>query len=97
MTRERLRNRRAAEVVSFEHVGTRWTAGFGFFDSGKIAEIFLEGPRECALADLARKTALLVSLALQHNCPLDTIKHAFNGHDAGPIAEALPLAAEERQ
>lgn len=93
MTRNRLPDRRAADVIAFEHDGRRWTASFGRFDDGRLAEAFLDGPKESPLAEAARESALLASLALQHSCSLATIRHALNGRDAGPLATALDLVA----
>ena len=39
--RERLPDRRGAELVDFEHHGCKWTATFGRFADGRIAEVFL--------------------------------------------------------
>jgi ribonucleoside-diphosphate reductase alpha chain len=39
--RHRLPNRRAHELLSFEHSGIRYTAGVGRFEDGRPAEIFL--------------------------------------------------------
>jgi len=96
MTRQRLPNRRAAEAVSFVHDGRRWTATFGRFDDGRLAEVFLDGGKTSAIADAARESALLASLGLQYGAPIDTIRHAFDGRDAGPLAVALGLASEMR-
>src|ERR1700689_1641417 len=91
MTREALPARRAADVVSFIHEERRWTASFGSFDDGRLAEIFLDAPKESPLADAARESAILASLALQHGCEVETIKHALAARDAGPIGAALAL------
>lgn len=94
MTRERLPNRRTADVVSFMHEGRRWTATFGRFPDGRLAEVFLDAPKISAVADAARESALLASLALQHGAPQETIRHALDARDAGPLAAALGIASE---
>ena len=91
MSRLRLPNRRNAEVIDFEHGGKPWTATFGRFPDGRLAEIFLDAARESPVAEAARESALLASLALQHGCPLETLRHALDGRDAGPLAAALSL------
>jgi hypothetical protein len=40
-TRRWLPNRRCHELLSFEHGGIYYTAGFGRFENGDLAEIFL--------------------------------------------------------
>ena len=96
MTRERLPNRRMSEVVAFVHGGRHWTATFARFTDGRLAEVFLDAPKISAIADAARESALLASLALQHGAPVDTIRHALDGRDAGPLAAALGLVSEVR-
>src|SRR3954447_17785614 len=91
MTRETLHLRRGTDVVTFEHEGRRWTASFGRFADGRLAEIFVDAPRESPIADAARETAIVTSIALQFGAPIETIRHALSGRDAGPIGVALAL------
>ena len=93
MSRDRLPTRRGADVVTFEHEGRRWTATAGRFDDGRIAELFLDTDKESAVADAARESAILASLALQHGCDVETIRHALDGRDVSPIGAALALFA----
>jgi putative DNA primase/helicase len=46
--RERLPNRRIAELRRFVHCGRRWTATIGRFPNGRVAEIFLDAPKDLA-------------------------------------------------
>ena len=92
--RERLPNRRAAELVDFEHARRRWTATIGRFADGRIAEIFLDAGKESPLLDLAQESAIIASLALQTGCPLNTLRHAVSGRSAGPLGAALGLIEE---
>ena len=92
--RERLPNRRGAETIVFEHGGRRWRATVGLFGDGRLAELFLDGGRESPIAEAARESALLASLTLQHGCPTDTLRHALDGRDAGPLAAALAAITE---
>jgi hypothetical protein len=89
--RERLPNRRAAELVDFEHAGRRWTVCVGRFDDGRIAELFLDAEKTSPLVELAQESAIVASLALQSGCPLETLRHVLNGRDAGPLGAALVL------
>jgi ribonucleoside-diphosphate reductase alpha chain len=92
--RERLPNRRAAELIDLEHGGRRWTVTVGRFADGRFAEIFLDAAKESPLVELAQDGALAASLALQSGCPLDTLRHALNGREAGPLEVALALIDE---
>lgn len=89
MTREALPPRRAADVLSFVHGGRAWTATAGRFEDGRLAELFLDAAKASPLADAARESAILVSLALQHGCSVETIIHALDGRDVSPIGAAL--------
>ena len=42
MTRKDLPQRRAADVMTFDHEGRRWTASAGRFADGTLAELFLD-------------------------------------------------------
>ena len=94
--RERLPNRRVSELVDFEHHGCKWTATFGRFADGRIAEVFLDAPKESPLVELAQDGALAASLALQSGCPLNTLRHALAGRHARPLGVALGLIEETR-
>jgi hypothetical protein len=91
--RERLPDRRTAELVDFTHAGRRWTASFGRFADGRLAELFIDGRKESAIVEQAKESAIITSLALQSGCPLATLRHALAGRDAGPLGAALALVA----
>jgi hypothetical protein len=90
--RERLPDRRKAELRDFEHGGRRWTVTFGRFADGRVAEVFLDGAKESPLVELAQESALAASLALQSGCSIETLRHALAGRHAGPLGAALDLA-----
>ena len=95
MSRDRLPNRRPSDAASFEHQGRRWTVTFTRLADGRVAEVFLDAPKESPLADAAREAAILTSLALQHGCSLETIRHALDGRDVSPIGAALTIITKE--
>ncbi len=92
--RERLSDRRPAEVLEFEHRGRNWTLTVGRFADGRPAEIFLDLPKASDLAEMARESALAASLALQSGCPLETLRHALDRRDVGPLGAALAIISE---
>lgn len=71
--RQRLPQRRAHEVIDFEHGGYRYTAGIGRFDDGRLAEIFLNVPGRVGsgIEIMARDAATVASIALQHGAPAE--------------------------
>ena len=87
-------NRRAAEMFDFEHGGRKWTATISRFPDRRIAEIFLDPPKVSAIGELAAEAAIVASLALQSGCPLETLRHALDGRDAGPLGAALAIIGE---
>jgi ribonucleoside-diphosphate reductase alpha chain len=94
--RQRLPGRRQHEIIEFEHDGLAYIAGVGRFADGSIAEIFLNTVKSgCAAETAARDAAIILSLALQYGCPLETVKRALtklrDGAPAGPIGRALDL------
>jgi hypothetical protein len=89
--RERLPDRRNAELIDFKHGGRRWTASIGRFSDGRIAEVFLHAAKESPLLELAQESAIVASLALQSGCPIETLRHALAGRDVGPLGAVLAL------
>lgn len=94
MMRERLPNRRIAELVDFQHGGRSWTATIGRFADGRVGEIFLDTPKASSIGDLAADAAIVASLALQSGCAVETLRHALADRDAGPLAAVLAIIAE---
>ena len=94
--RRRLPNRREHELIDFEHVGIRYTAGIGRFKDDALAEIFLNtGKHGTAVDTNARDAAVAASLLLQHGCAVDTLRRALtrngDGSPSGPLARVLDL------
>ena len=97
---KRLPNRREHGLINFEHAGFRYTAGIGRFPDGRLAEVFLNADKiGTAIETAAHDSAVVVSLALQHGVPPDTIRHALtrngNGEASGPVGALLDLLFAE--
>jgi hypothetical protein len=85
--RDRLKDRRPHWLYRFECDGQSFTGGIGRFEDGRIAEIFINGAKVGSAAEAnAQDSAIVASLALQHGCPLETIRHALirTGGSGGP-------------
>lgn len=99
--RQRLPNRRASELLSFEVDGLRFTATVSRFADGRIGELFLNNHKNGNQLDtFARDSAILLSFALQHGADIDAIRRALardsQGRAIGPVGAALDvLAAQE--
>jgi hypothetical protein len=98
--RERLPNRRRCETRQFEHGAHRFTVKVGFYRDGRPAEVFLSnGKAGSGLESVARDSAIIASLLLQHGGDLDVIRAALTkDHIGGPaslIGAALDALREE--
>ena len=92
VARERLANCRNHWIYRFQSGDQHFTGGIRRFPDGRIAEIFINGSKVGSAAVLnAQDAAIIVSLALQHGCPIDTIRHALirTGGTGGPVAALL--------
>jgi hypothetical protein len=92
--RDYMPNKRVSETSTFERDGSNYQMTVGFYPDGRPGEIFLNADRSNSLLDvLASDAAIAISLALQHGCPLETIRHALKRNSSGeasnPIGEAL--------
>ena len=75
--RRPLPNRRDHELVDFRFRGLRHTLGIGRFHNGGLAEVFVDCERTGSpMADDARDAAVCLSIALQHDVPVETIRLA---------------------
>ncbi len=100
-TRWRLPNRRFSETFAFECGRFRYTATISRFSDGKLAEIFISNHKTGSDADtIAKDSAVVCSLALQHGVPLETIRRALlrdpRGTPSSPLGAALDIIAAER-
>jgi hypothetical protein len=93
--RRRLPNRRANEILDFEHAGRKYTAAISRFpEDGRVAEIFLtSGKFGADIHENATDSAILASLALQHGVTDEDIRHTIRG----PVGRALSLFAGGRR
>jgi hypothetical protein len=99
--RNRLPNRREHTIVTFETSdGFTFTAGLGYFEDGRLAEIFLTAEKAGTAVEVAaRDSAVVASLGLQCGVPVETIRRALsrneNGEASGPLGTLLDLLAAD--
>jgi hypothetical protein len=96
--RRRLPNRRYSETLSIEAQNMRFTATVSRYDTGEIAEIFLNNHRAGSDADAnACDAAVVASIALQFGVPLEVIRKALTrdgqGRPRTPLGVALDRLA----
>ena len=98
MTRETLPNRRGHEIVTLEHDGFHYHCGAGYFEDGRLAEVFITSPKVgSATAINASDAAIAASLLFQHGCPVETLRRALSqngdGSATGPLGALLDKLA----
>ena len=85
-TRATLPLRRRCETFELRHGGqnTPYQVTLGYYDSNEIGEVFISGSKAGSTTEaVARDGAVLLSIALQHGVPLETIKHALTREGNG--------------
>src|SRR6476620_1702762 len=77
MTRRLLPERRRAKTFALTACNQTVTITTGFYADDALGEIFINGCKTGNdIASIARDAGVLLSLALQHGVPPDTIRHA---------------------
>lgn len=100
MNRTVLPQRRPHETIRFEHWGMAYVAGLGRAHAGgAIQEVFINcGKSGTQSETLSRDSAVLLSLALQHGVPIETIRHAItrnaDGTPSGPVGALVDLMGD---
>jgi hypothetical protein len=84
--RRALPMRRRSETFEMDFGGLKSAhiITLGFYEDGSIGEVFINGGKSGEVVEaIARDGAVLLSFALQHGVPLDTIKHAITRDSQG--------------
>lgn len=99
MSREQLPQRRYCETFKLRHGNGRaaYHVTAGFYDGGRLGEVFIATNQVgTSMEALARDVAILMSLALQYGCPIETIRGSLTREAdgaastiAGAVADAL--------
>ena len=77
MTRRALAQRRASETFNLRFWNQLFTVTVGFYPDGTLGEVFVGvGKTGNDIQSIARDAGVLLSLALQHGVPPETIRHA---------------------
>lgn len=84
MTRERLLDRRASENEDIIFAGVTVSVSFGYYDDGRIGEVFLSTRKIGSAVDTAvRDAAVLLSLLLQYGCSPKIIRRSLTADERG--------------
>ena len=72
-----LPQRRAAETFDLRFWSQNFTVTVGFYPDETPGEVFIDGGKSGQdVQSTARDAAVVLSLALQHGTPIETIRHA---------------------
>ena len=87
-TRRRLQQRRRAETFDLLFRNQMITVTAGFYADDTLGEVFIGiGKSGTDIASVARDAGVLLSLALQHGVPPETIRHAVTrGASEEPVS-----------
>jgi hypothetical protein len=90
VTRQHLPNRRPSETFDVEVAALHYTATVSRFADGSVAEIFVANHKRGNASDVAARDAgILISLCLQHGCPIGTITRAVSRNSDGSAASVV--------
>ncbi|UOK72999.1 hypothetical protein [Ancylobacter polymorphus] len=94
MTRELLPVRRFAESMSFTLGNIFYVVTLGYYDDGRVGEVFVGGPKSGSDAETnARDAAAILSIAMQYGVPPAAFATAVHrdseGVPLGPIGAVV--------
>ena len=85
-----LPQRRAAETFDLRFWNQPFTVTVGFYADGTPGEVFIDGGKTGQdIQSTARDAAVVLSLALQHGTPIETIRRAVTRGASGEAASIL--------
>ena len=88
--RRPLPQRRASETFDLRFWNQNFTITVGRYPDGVIGEVFIDGGKTGQdVQSTARDAAVVLSLALQHGTPIETIRHAVTRNGLGEAASIL--------
>jgi hypothetical protein len=88
--RTRLPNRRSSETFDLEFHGMKYMVTAGRFPDGSPCEVFISNHKAGNASDVAARDAgILLSLLLQHGCPIETISRAVSRNTDGSASGVI--------
>jgi ribonucleoside-diphosphate reductase alpha chain len=97
--RQRLPDRRPSLTFELEHIGLHYTVTISR-SCGAVREVFIQNHKNSSASDVAaRDCGVLISLCLQHGCPLTTIARALlrntDGTASGVAGAVIDLLTDD--
>jgi hypothetical protein len=90
MIRRTLPQRRASETCDLRFWSQPFTVTVGFYADGAPGEVFIDGCKTGTdVASVVRDAGVVISLALQHGTPIESIRHAVTRDGSGSARSLL--------
>ena len=90
MIRRTLPQRRAAETIDLRFWNQPFTVTVGVYADGTPGEVFIDGRKTGNdIQPIARDAGVVLSLALHHGTPIETIRRAVTRNGSGSAASIL--------
>ena len=93
--REAPPRRRPQLSFAFVRNSIRFIGSIGFSPAWKPIEVFLSCEKTAEVEALGRDAAILISLALQHGCDFDTMRHAITREETGVASTLIGQLLDE--
>lgn len=98
-----LPNRRQSALLNFEFGAMRYAMAVGSYAGGGPAEVFIDcvatrtgrSAHTSMMASVCRDAAILISLALQHGVPAETMRNGITRGDVGDPATVIGAVLDE--
>jgi ribonucleoside-diphosphate reductase alpha chain len=88
--RERLPDRRGCQTFNLRIGAAEFSVTVGLYAGGQVGEVFVAGAKVGSDMDaVTRDAAILLSLALQHGVPRETIKGALTRESSGVASSVI--------
>jgi hypothetical protein len=95
MSRRILPPRRACETLYRRFWNQDFAITIGLYPDGAPGEVFIDGGKSGQdVQSTARDAAVVLSLALQHGTPIETIRHAVTRNGTGEPSSILGLIVD---
>lgn len=94
--RKRLPLRRRAETIKIRHGGATFHISTGHYAGGQLGEVFISTNKVgSSIEAMARDIAVLMSLALQHGCSIETMSGALTREQDGSPSTIAGAVADK--
>jgi hypothetical protein len=96
IARRRLPNRRFSENFDLEFAGLKYKVTVSRFRDGTPAEAFISNHKAGNASDVAARDAgILLSLLLQHGCPVEAIARAVSRNSDGSASAVVGAVLDQ--